>query len=160
MVAGRLGSYAWRLHDSVARRPRRRPRGAGPRSACRRSRRAAAPRGSGCRRPRRRDKDLPWRIDAIGTVQPIATVALRTHFDATVDQGARSPTAPRSRPATCCSSSTTGRPRRSSKGAQAQLAKDEAQLEQAKRDVTRYTDLVARSATPVINLDNAKTAVA
>ena len=44
--------------------------------------------------------------------------------------------------------------------AQAQLAKDEAQLEQASRDVTRYTDLVSRSATPVINLDNAKTAAA
>jgi multidrug efflux system membrane fusion protein len=46
------------------------------------------------------------------------------------------------------------------KGAQAQLAKDQAQLDQAKRDVARYTDLVARAATPVINLDNAKTAVA
>ena len=43
---------------------------------------------------------------------------------------------------------------------QAQLAKDEAQLEQATRDVNRYTDLVSRSATPVLNLDNAKTAAA
>jgi membrane fusion protein, multidrug efflux system len=44
--------------------------------------------------------------------------------------------------------------------AQAALAKDEAQLEQAQRDVTRYTELVARSATPILNLDNAKTASA
>ena len=43
-------------------------------------------------------------------------------------------------------------------GAQAQLAKDQAQLEQTQRDVDRYTDLVARSATPVVNLDNARTA--
>ena len=34
---------------------------------------------------------------------------------------------------------------------------DQAQLEGAERDVRRYTDLVAKSATPIINLDNAKT---
>ncbi len=31
-------------------------------------------------------KDLPWRIDEIGTAQAIASVALRTHFDATVEK--------------------------------------------------------------------------
>ena len=41
--------------------------------------------------------------------------------------------------------------------AEGQLARDQAQLEGAERDVRRYTDLVAKSATPVINLDNAKT---
>jgi len=37
------------------------------------------------------------------------------------------------------------------------VARDRAQLAGAERDVARYTDLVAKSATPVINLDNAKT---
>ncbi len=39
------------------------------------------------------------------------------------------------------------------------IARDKAQLEQAERDVRRYTDLVARSATPVVNLENAQTQV-
>ena len=31
-------------------------------------------------------KDLPWKLDEIGTAQAIASVALRPHFDATVDK--------------------------------------------------------------------------
>jgi membrane fusion protein, multidrug efflux system len=37
------------------------------------------------------------------------------------------------------------------------LAKDKAQLEGAERDFRRYTELVAKAATPVLNLENAKT---
>jgi RND family efflux transporter MFP subunit len=44
--------------------------------------------------------------------------------------------------------------------AEGTLAKDHALLEGAERDVRRYTDLVAKNATPTINLDNAKTQVA
>jgi len=40
-----------------------------------------------------------------------------------------------------------------------QLARDKASLEGAERDVKRYTELVNKSATPVINLDNARTQV-
>ncbi len=104
-------------------------------------------------------KTVPWTISDIGTAQAVASVALKSHFDATVvkvlvadgaevkagdvlfildDRQAQAQLAV----------------------AQAQLAKDEAQLGQAQRDVTRYTELVARSATPILNLDNAKTASA
>jgi RND family efflux transporter MFP subunit len=38
-----------------------------------------------------------------------------------------------------------------------QLARDQAQLAGAERDVSRYTELVGKNATPVMNLDNAKT---
>src|SRR5262249_4884085 len=38
------------------------------------------------------------------------------------------------------------------------LARDKASLEAAERDVRRYTELVAKNATPITNLDNAKTA--
>jgi RND family efflux transporter MFP subunit len=41
--------------------------------------------------------------------------------------------------------------------AEGQLARDRASLEGAERDVRRYTELVAKSATPITNLDNAKT---
>jgi RND family efflux transporter MFP subunit len=37
------------------------------------------------------------------------------------------------------------------------VARDRAQLEGAERDVRRYTELVAKNATPTVNLDNAKT---
>jgi RND family efflux transporter MFP subunit len=41
--------------------------------------------------------------------------------------------------------------------AEANIVRDQAQLEQAERDFRRYTDLVAKAATPVVNLENAKT---
>src|SRR5262249_40519670 len=41
--------------------------------------------------------------------------------------------------------------------AEGQIARDQAQLEGAERDLRRYTELVAKNATPIINLDNAKT---
>jgi membrane fusion protein, multidrug efflux system len=43
--------------------------------------------------------------------------------------------------------------------AEGNLARDQAQLEGAERDMRRYTDLVAKGATPILNLDNAKTQV-
>jgi RND family efflux transporter MFP subunit len=41
--------------------------------------------------------------------------------------------------------------------AEGNLGRDQAQLEGAERDFRRYTDLVAKAATPVVNLENAKT---
>ena len=106
-----------------------------------------------------RRKTVPWTVTEIGTAQAVASVALKSHFDATVlkvqvADGAEVK-------AGDVLITLDDRQAQAQLGvAQAQLAKDEAQLEQATRDVNRYTDLVARSATPVINLDNARTAVA
>jgi RND family efflux transporter MFP subunit len=103
-------------------------------------------------------KDVPWKIEEIGTAQAVATVALRPHFDATVEKVAVADGAEVK--AGDVLIKLDARQAEAQLGvAQAQLAKDEAQLEQAERDVTRYSDLVTRSATPVLNLDNAKTAV-
>jgi RND family efflux transporter MFP subunit len=102
-------------------------------------------------------KDVPWRVDEIGTAQAIASVALRTHFDATVEKVLVADGASVKAGETLIELD----PRQAVaqlEGAKAQLAKDQAQLEQATRDTNRYTDLVARSATPVLNLDNARTA--
>jgi multidrug efflux system membrane fusion protein len=101
-------------------------------------------------------KPAPVFIEALGTVTPIETVAVRSRVDseivgvhfrdgATVTKGdllfaldSRSLAAQVAQ-------------------AEGTVARDKAQLEGAERDVRRYTDLVAKNATPVVNLDNAKT---
>ncbi len=104
-------------------------------------------------------KDFPWIINLIGAVQPIATVALRPHFDSGVEKVLVADGAA-VKAGDVLIKMDSRQSEAALKGAEAQLAKDQAQLEQAKRDVARYTDLVGRSATPVLNLDNARTAVA
>jgi RND family efflux transporter MFP subunit len=103
-------------------------------------------------------KDLPWKIEEIGTAQAVSTVALRPHFDATVEKVLVADGA-EVKAGDVLITLDARQAQAQLAGARAQLAKDEAQLEQNQRDVTRYTDLVARSATPILNLDNAKTAV-
>lgn len=152
------GVYAWRLHAllpsaAVGQRAAASPDAAPPPQAP-----PAAPSVPVVVAKTAR-KDLPWRVDSIGTVQPIATVSLRSRVDATVDQVLVADGAA-VKVGDVLFKLDARQTDAQLKGAQAQLAKDQAQLEQAKRDVVRYTDLVARSATPVVNLDNAKTAVA
>jgi membrane fusion protein, multidrug efflux system len=149
-----VGAFAWRLHDLVAVSATSRSANAAPAAGL-----PPAPPAVSVVVAKATRKNLPWRIDAIGTVQPIATVTLRTRVDAAVDQvfvadGAAV------KAGDVLFKLSSRQAEALQKGAQAQLAKDQAQLEQAKRDVARYTDLVARSATPVLNLDNARTAVA
>jgi RND family efflux transporter MFP subunit len=104
-------------------------------------------------------KKTPVLIEALGTVTPIASVAIKSRVDneivgvhfadgALVKKGDLLLTL-------------------DSRGVEAQiaqaegtLAKDHALLEGAERDVRRYADLVAKNATPTVNLDNAKTQVA
>ena len=101
-------------------------------------------------------KKVPVRIDLLGTVTPIASVAVKTRLDseivgvhfkdgATVQQGDLLFT-------------MDGRAIEAQiRQLEGQLARDQASLEGAERDVRRYTELVAKSATPITNLDNAKT---
>jgi multidrug efflux system membrane fusion protein len=103
-------------------------------------------------------KSVPVRVDLLGTVTPIASVAVKSRIDseivgvhfkdgATVKEGDLLFT-------------MDGRTIEAQiRQVEGQLARDKASLEGAERDVKRYTDLVAKSATPVINLDNAKTQV-
>jgi len=104
-------------------------------------------------------QDLPWKLDEIGTAQAIASVALRPHFDATVDKVLVADGAAVKAGDTLIELDAR-QARAQIDGAKAQLAKDQAALEQAQRDVARDADLVARAATPQLNLDNAKTAAA
>ena len=101
-------------------------------------------------------KDLPVRLEALGTVTPIASVAVKTrieteivkvHFNdgAYVKEGDLLFTL-------------------DDRALQAQLneklgnaARNRAALEGAERDVRRYTELIAKGATTQLNLDNAST---
>jgi len=101
-------------------------------------------------------KPVPVRIDALGTVTPIAVVLIKSrleteivavHFtDGTiVKQGDLLFT---------LDSRVLEAQIRQAEGV---LARDRAQLVAAERDVKRYTELAAKNATPITNLDNAKT---
>jgi membrane fusion protein, multidrug efflux system len=99
----------------------------------------------------------PVFIEALGTVSPIESVAVRSRLDseivavhfrdgATVNKGDLLFTLDsRALEAQIAQ-------------AQGNVARDQAQLDGALRDIRRYTDLVAKSATPVLNLENAQTA--
>jgi len=101
-------------------------------------------------------KQVPVRLDALGTVTPIASVALKARVDtnivgvhfrdgAHVEKGELLFTLD-GRAIEAQIAQTEG-----------MIARDKAQLAGAMRDVNRYTDLVAKGATPTVNLDNAKT---
>jgi RND family efflux transporter MFP subunit len=101
-------------------------------------------------------KPVPVDVDSIGTVTPISSVALKSRLETTIvavhfEDGAKV-----------------------SEGdllftldarlidaqieqAEGTLAKDQAQLEGAQRDLRRYSDLVAKGATTQLNVDNSKT---
>jgi RND family efflux transporter MFP subunit len=101
-------------------------------------------------------KPVPVDVDSIGTVTPISSVALksrletsivRVHFEdgAKVNEGdvlftldARQIDA-------------------QIEQAEGMLARDQASLEGAQRDVRRFSDLIGKGATTQVNLDNAKT---
>ncbi len=101
-------------------------------------------------------KKVPVRVESLGSVTPIASVAIKARVDTTivgvhfrdgqaVKQGDLLFTLD-GRALEAQIAQTEG-----------MVARDRAQLAGAERDVARYTDLVAKAATPVINLDNAKT---
>jgi multidrug efflux system membrane fusion protein len=99
---------------------------------------------------------MPVRVESLGNVTPIASVAIKPRVDTTI-------TAVHFRDGAEVKKgdllfTLDGRAIEAqiaqTEGA---IARDKAQLAGAERDVARYTDLVAKSATPVVNLDNAKT---
>jgi len=101
-------------------------------------------------------KKVPVRFDALGTVTPMASVAIKARVDTTIvgvhfRDGAHVNQGDLLFTLDC----------RAMEAQMAQtegaIARDKAQLAGAERDVARYTDLVAKNATPVVNLDNAKT---
>lgn len=104
-------------------------------------------------------KSTPVRIEALGTVTPLASVALKGRIDSEITKihfadGAR---VKQGDVLITLDSRTIEAQIQQAEG---NIARDRAQLEGAERDLKRYTELVAKSATPVTNLDNAKTQAA
>jgi membrane fusion protein, multidrug efflux system len=101
-------------------------------------------------------KNVPVSLEALGTVTPIASVAIKARVDTTI-------TAVHFRDGALVHAgdllfTLDDRAIRAQIAQiEGQLARDKAQLEGAERDVRRYTDLVAKGATPTVNLDNANT---
>jgi RND family efflux transporter MFP subunit len=101
-------------------------------------------------------RSIPIRLEALGTVTTIASVAVKPRIDSAITE---------------VKFADGGRVKQGdilflldSRAIEAQIqqvegniARDRAQIEGAERDVRRYTELVAKNATPVVNLDNAKT---
>src|SRR3982751_4685895 len=101
-------------------------------------------------------KSMPVDVDAIGMVTPISSVALKSRLETTIvavhfEDGARVNEGDLlftldSRQIDAQIEQATG-----------MLAKDQAQLEGAQRDVKRFNDLIGKGATTQVNVDNAKT---
>jgi multidrug efflux system membrane fusion protein len=101
-------------------------------------------------------RSVPIRLSALGSVTTIASVAVKPRIDSEIVE---------------VKFSDGGRVKKGdvlfvldSRMLEAQIAqvegniaRDQAQIEGAERDIRRYTDLVSKGATPVINLENAKT---
>jgi RND family efflux transporter MFP subunit len=101
-------------------------------------------------------KRVPVRVDLLGTVTPIASVAVKTRVDTEI-VGVHFQDGAMVRNGDILFTLDARALEAQLHQAEGTLAKDHAQLEGAERDVRRYTDLVSKGATPVINLDNAKT---
>src|SRR3954454_19497691 len=101
-------------------------------------------------------KPVPVDVDSIGTVTPISSVALKSRVETTIlqvhfEDGAK---------VTEGDVLFTLDARQIDaqiEQAEGMLARDQASLEGAQRDVRRFTDLIGKGATTQVNLDNAKT---
>ena len=101
-------------------------------------------------------KQVPVDIDAIGMVTPISSVALKSRLETTIvavhfEDGAKV------NEGDLLFTLDSRQLDAQIEQAEGTLAKDQAQLEGAQRDLRRYTDLVGKGATTQVNVDNAKT---
>jgi RND family efflux transporter MFP subunit len=101
-------------------------------------------------------KAVPVDVDSIGTVTPISSVALKSRVETTIvsvhfEDGAK--VAEGDLLFTLDARQIDAQIEQ----AEGMLAKDQAQLEGAQRDVRRFSDLIGKGATTQVSLDNAKT---
>jgi membrane fusion protein, multidrug efflux system len=104
-------------------------------------------------------KLVPVRVDLLGSVTPIASVAVKSRLDSEI-VGVHFQDGAMVRQGDILFTMDARTLEAQLHQAEGTLAKDQALMEGAERDVRRYTDLVSKGATPVTNLDNAKTQVA
>ncbi len=104
-------------------------------------------------------KSMPVRTDAIGTVQTIASVVVRTRVDSQLQQ-VHFKDGDLVKEGQLLFTLDARVIDAQIQEAEARLASAKAALEQAQRDVARYTQLIARDAAAQKSLDDAKTAAA
>jgi multidrug efflux system membrane fusion protein len=103
-------------------------------------------------------KSMPVRISSLGSVTPIASVAIKTQVDTTIT-GVHFRDGAHVEKGELLFTLDCRQIEADMKRVQAIIDGAQASLEQAQRDVERYTDLAARNATPIVTLNNAQTAV-
>jgi RND family efflux transporter MFP subunit len=103
-------------------------------------------------------KKVPVRIDVLGTVMPIASVAIKARLDSEI-MGVHFSDGALVRKGDLLFSLDRRSIEAQIKQVEGVLAGAKAQLEQAQRDVERYTELVSKSAASLVTLNNAKTQV-
>jgi RND family efflux transporter MFP subunit len=101
-------------------------------------------------------KPVPIDVDSIGTVTPISSVALKSRVETTIvsvhfEDGAKV------REGDLLFTLDARQIDAQIEQAEGMLAKDQAQLEGAQRDLRRFSDLIGKGATTQVNVDNAKT---
>src|SRR5438477_442149 len=101
-------------------------------------------------------KSMPVDVDAIGMVTPISSVALKSRLETTIvavhfEDGAKV------NEGDLLFTLDSRQIDAQIEQAEGVLAKDQAQLEGAQRDLRRFNDLVAKGATTQVNVDNART---
>jgi RND family efflux transporter MFP subunit len=103
-------------------------------------------------------KSMPVRISALGSVTPVANVAIKTQVDTTIS-GVHFRDGASVTKGDLLFTLDCRQIEADMKRVQAVIDGAQATLEQSQRDVERYTDLVARNATPIVTLNNAQTQV-
>src|SRR3981189_1014806 len=101
-------------------------------------------------------KPVPVDVDSIGTVTPISSVALKSRVETTIvsvhfEDGAKV------NEGDLLFTLDARQIDAQIEQSEGMLAKDQAQLEGAQRDLRRYNDLIGKGATTQVNLDNART---
>jgi len=103
-------------------------------------------------------KPVPVRISSLGSVTPIASVAIKARVDTAI-MGVHFRDGAEVKQGDLLFTLDGRQIEADMKRFQAVIDGAQASLEQAQRDVERYTDLVARNATPIVTLNNAQTLV-
>jgi multidrug efflux system membrane fusion protein len=119
----------------------------------------AAPRAVAVEVAKAVKKSTPVQIEALGTVTPMASVAIKPRIDSEI-LGMHFADGARVKQGDLLITLDSRAIEAQILQAEGNVARDKAQLEGAERDIRRYTELVAKNATPVTNLDNAKTQAA
>jgi RND family efflux transporter MFP subunit len=101
-------------------------------------------------------RSVPVDVDAIGTVTPIASVALKSRLETTII-GVHFEDGAKVNEGDLLFTLDARQIDAQIEQAEGMLARDRAQLEGAQRDLRRYNELVAKGATTQVNVDNAKT---